>query len=119
MDIGDTPGMAGLALLAALTVLAAPAREQTAPTIRPVTLAPLVVRGTGFLPRERVRLAVRAGRSRAHVRRVVAGANGRFRVRFGLLIAIEPCEGGLTFTASGSRGSRATYSRRCRQPSRP
>jgi hypothetical protein len=43
--------MAGLALLAALTVLALPTREQTAPAIRPVTQAPLIVRGTGFLSR--------------------------------------------------------------------
>ena len=119
MDIGHTPGMTGLAVLAALAAFALPAREQAAPAIRPVTLVPLVVRGTGFAPRERVRLAIRAGRSHAHVRRVVAGATGRFRVRFGLLIAIEPCDGRLTFTATGSRGSRATYSRRCRQPSRP
>jgi hypothetical protein len=111
--------MAGLALLAALTVLALPTREQTAPAIRPVTLAPLIVRGTGFLPRERVRLVVRAGRSRAHARRIVADVGGRFRLRFGLLLAIEPCEGRLVLTATGTRGSRARYARPCRRPSRP
>jgi hypothetical protein len=106
--------MAGLALLAALTVLALPTREQTAPAIRPVTLAPLIVRGTGFVARERVRLVVRAGRSRPHVRNVVADRNGRFRARIGLLVAVEPCSGTLTVRATGSRGSRAAFQRRCR-----
>jgi hypothetical protein len=102
--------------LALVLVPAGAARNQRAPTLRVVDLAPLTVRGTGFVPAEKVRLALRPGRPRAVVRTVSAGPSGSFRAGFGLA-AVEPCRGAVVITATGSRGSRASVRRPCRPPS--
>jgi hypothetical protein len=71
--------------------------------VRAVTLSPLVVRGSHFHARERVRVTATPGGSR-HVR---TAANGTFSASFGALPA-DPCNGGsLTIAAAGSRGDRA------------
>jgi hypothetical protein len=103
-----------LALLAG-AVSAAPGAA-AAPTLRPVSLAPLSVRGSGFQPRERVRvtLSVRANVWRTTLR---AGAAGRFTYRPGVLVAVDPCRGAIVVTALGlSSGRRATWKHVCRPP---
>jgi hypothetical protein len=88
------------------------------PTLRLVKSTPVTVAGSGFQAREHVRLALRAGRWRPNVRNVQATQSGSFRAAFDLLVAIEPCEGSLLITATGSRGSSASWKRACRPPSR-
>jgi hypothetical protein len=88
------------------------------PELRVLRTAPLTLAGSGFAAREHVRLALRAGRRQPIVRNVQATASGRFRATFGLLVAVEPCEGTLVLTATGSRGSGASWKRECRPPSR-
>ncbi|MGH3103535.1 MAG: hypothetical protein ACRDN6_05500 [Gaiellaceae bacterium] len=105
------------ALIAATLALGAGANAQPAASLRPVSLAPLTVRGTGFVPSERVRVTLAVGRRSTHVRSVKAGSDGRFTVAFDLLLAVDPCRGTLVVTATGSRGSRAAYTKVCRPPS--
>jgi hypothetical protein len=102
------------ALLAAV-VSAAPTTA-AAPTLRPVSLAPLRMRGAGFQPRERVRVTLT---TRANVWRTTlrAGAAGRFIYRPGVLIAFDPCRGTIVVVARGvSSGRRATWKHLCRPP---
>jgi hypothetical protein len=102
---------ASLAVLASATPGAA-----AAPTLRPVSLAPLSMRGTGFQPRERVRVTLT---TRALVRRTTlrAGAAGSFTYRAGLLLAVDPCRGTIVVSALGlSSGRRAAWKRVCRPP---
>ncbi len=112
--------MAGRGRLVALVALSiavttAAASAQTRPVVQVLKLAPLTVRGTGFQAAERVRVTlVRGGRTQG-TRLVRAGANGVFSVRFGLLVAAEPCHS-LSLRAVGSNGSRAQYTHRCRPP---
>jgi hypothetical protein len=89
------------------------------PRLELVKRTPLTLRGTGFASEERVVLTLRAGARRAVTLRVRAGSAGGFRASFGLLVATDPCEGTLVVTATGSDGSRATWKRACRPPSRP
>ena len=102
---------ASLAVLASATPGAA-----AAPTLRPVSLAPLSMRGTGFQPRERVRVTLT---TRALTRRttLTAGAAGRFTYRASPLVAVDPCRGTIVVSALGlSSGRRATWKRACRPP---
>ena len=69
--------------------------------------APAVLRGTGFQPREHVRVVVVSGTIHS-VRRVVATRLGRFAVR--LQDDVNACVG-FSATAVGSKGTRATYKR--------
>jgi len=74
------------------------------PALRLMDSAYVAVRGTGFKPHERVRVVV-VTRVRK-TKRVVAGAAGRFTVRFPRLNSSD-CYG-LSVTAVGSKGSRAS-----------
>jgi hypothetical protein len=88
------------------------------PELRLVRTVPLTVAGSGFAAREHVRLTLRAGKRRPATRSVQATRTGTFRAAFDLLIAVDPCEGSLVITATGSRGSSAWLKRTCRPPSR-
>jgi hypothetical protein len=71
--------------------------------VRIVTVRPLVVRGSHFHARERVRVTATPGGSR----RVRTTANGTFSAAFGSLPG-DPCNGGnLTVVAAGRSGDRA------------
>ena len=68
--------------------------------VRIVTLSPLVVRGTGFKSRERIRVTATPG----GIRRVVSTAGGAFRATF--TVPVDRCMG-LSVAAVGARGDRA------------
>jgi len=65
--------------------------------------------GSGFCAGERVRVRARAGAERRS-RRVRAGEDGRFRVRFRHL-PYDPCSSDLRASARGPDGLRASYKR--------
>src|SRR6476619_2242163 len=73
--------------------------------LTPDGFAPLRLRGTGFRPRERVRVTVTPSAAAPIVRRVRANGRGRFAIAVG---GVEPC-GGVEAAAKGSRGSRASF----------
>jgi hypothetical protein len=92
------------ALLAALALVAgnsAPARAATT-KLRLLDASPVRLAGSGFFPRERVRVSVRTGGAK-RTRRVRANSHGRFRVKFKHL-AQDPCSDSLSATAVGSAG---------------
>lgn len=91
-------GVALLAAVVATSALAAPQR----PSLRLESNDPLVFRGAGFKPRERVTVTVRDSSVRL-VRVARATATGTFRVGFGS-VTIDPCE--LGARAIGSKGTR-------------
>lgn len=68
--------------------------------------APVTIRGTRFVPGERVRLSVTDARTRT--RRVTASSAGAFVVQFPF--AFDRCNG-LIVMAVGSEGSRAALKR--------
>lgn len=109
-------------MLAAIIVLcwAAPSAAGASedPRLELVRPVPLTLSGSGFKGEERVVLTLRVGARRAVTLRVRASGAGRFRASFGLFVATDPCEGSLVVTATGSRGSRQTWRRVCRPPSR-
>jgi hypothetical protein len=75
------------------------------PTLRLVRAEPLTVRGTHFVPRERVRVTVVAGVRRVHV--VRAKVTGRFTTTFHDVALPDRCTAGYVITASGNAGSAA------------
>ena len=96
--------LAAGALLAALALIiggSAPAGAST-PRLRMLDASPVRLAGSGFSPRERVRVRVRTGGSK-RTRRVRANSRGRFRVTFRHL-AQDPCRDSLSATAVGSAG---------------
>ncbi len=70
----------------------------------PTSGNPLRVRGTGFVPGERVQIKVTAGSKRVG-RKLRASTRGSFVVTFK---RVRACEGP-TVVARGSRGSRASF----------
>jgi hypothetical protein len=77
---------------------------QTKARLTLVKAKPLALRGTGFRPREAVRITLLASIERT-VRRAEAGANGSFKVGF------PPAADGCSLViahAVGSKGSRAS-----------
>jgi hypothetical protein len=100
--------------LAVVSVVAwdASAHTERRATLRLVDVAPVTFRGSAFAPREDVRVVL-VRQSRRFVRNAQANGRGTFRVRFGL-VALDACRGAVTVSASGDRGSRATYRRPCR-----
>jgi hypothetical protein len=95
-----------LALATALVVLlVAPSTTAATPVLRVIDQSPLVVRGTGFKPRERIRVRLTLTSS-SRYRDVVAGSAGGFSVRF--IITPLQCTQARSVTAAGNRGSRAT-----------
>ena len=108
--------LAAVCLVALVLALLAAARMDASPSLTPSSLTPLALRGTGFAPGEAVRVELVPGRGRRPaVRSVEANRDGRFRVGFDL-VALEPCRGTVVATATGLRGSRATWKRPCRPP---
>jgi hypothetical protein len=109
--------MRALVLVLALAVLGAAAWEASARTqqqsaLRLVDVAPVTFHGSAFRTDEVIRVVL-TRQDRRFVRTTRANARGAFDVRFGLL-AIDVCRGAITVSASGDRGSRATYRRACR-----
>lgn len=97
-----------LLLAAAGGALAAPTTGVTTkPTLQLADDAPLMFSGSGFRANEDVKVVAIAG-GRA-TQWVTSGVGGRFAVRFRGMGA-DACRG-LTATAVGDRGSRATYKR--------
>lgn len=97
--------MVGACLLATAGTAAAEPRATAGKeaSLVAVDLQPLVVRGTGFEPGERVRLVLNVGEGQLW-RMKVAGPGGGLTTRFG--VSIGGC-GRVTVQAFGSRGSRA------------
>ena len=98
----------GLALVAlVLTLAPAGAAADQSGTgkakLQIVRGATLVVRGTHFVPGERVVVSVTAQRNAS--KRMVADARGIFVARF--RISFDRCSSGLNALAVGDRGSRA------------
>jgi hypothetical protein len=98
-----------LAAVAATIALASTAAAgAAAPSLRFLDLTPAKVRGTSFMPREKVKLTLRAGTDR-RTRTVRATAAGSFTADFGRLRERDRCSGLLAVTAVGARGDRASY----------
>jgi hypothetical protein len=99
--------LAGFALLAAACGDEAPEARPTAShaVLRPATITPLRLQGTGFHAGERVRVTVTPSTSPPVTRRARAGRRGSFTVGFP---GIDAC-GGLDGVARGNRGSRASF----------
>jgi hypothetical protein len=95
---------AGLALLGSAANGAGDATGKA--TLKLTRGAPLTVRGTHFVPGERVRLVVSS--ERQTTRRVTANGAGAFTAQFPL--AYDRCNG-LIILAVGSEGSRAGLKR--------
>ena len=98
--------LAALLWIAIAVAVVAPAtRASTAPKLRLVSLQPLVVRGEGFRPAERVVVTALTpvGPKRVIVR---ATAHGRLGATFRL--PNQPCGKAFAVRAVGGQGSRAT-----------
>lgn len=102
-----------LALLVAFALLP-PAQEPAKATLRVMDKQPLVVRGTGFRPGERV--LVLAAARRHGDERVVATATGSFVARFDF--AVPRCAR-VWIRAIGSRGTQASYLTRIARDCQP
>ena len=95
-----------LALLgAAAGAGAQPERELGRATVKPASIDPLKVRGSGFKRRERVRLTVTPAGGAGVTKRFRAKRNGSFTATFG---ALQACNG-IEAVAVGRRGSRASF----------
>jgi hypothetical protein len=92
-----------IALVVALALLA-PAQAPAKAALRVVDKQPLVVRGTGFRPGERVLVLAAARRSGSE--RVFATAGGVFTARFEF--GVPRCTR-IWIRAIGSRGTQARY----------
>lgn len=101
LSIGLTAAALALVLLAG----SAPAATDAGPRVRLVSAAPLSLAGSGFAPREKVKLTVKL-RGTTHHAVVTAGPGGRFVRRFAL--ARGRCDP-LTVSARGNRGSRVSW----------
>lgn len=92
------------AVVAAAFAGVAVTAEQRSPALRLVDRQPLVLRGTGFKPSERVSVTVSADGDSA-TRRLRASVRGVFSASFARM-ALHPCDG-LFASAVGASGSRA------------
>jgi hypothetical protein len=92
--------------IASVAAIAAPAQGQTArtPTLKVVDTHPLVVAGTGFVPRERVTVTALTSLGPRFVP-TRATARGAFRVLVGRFT--QPCGKPFAVRARGTAGSRA------------
>ncbi len=103
----------GRALTAVAVLCSVAALAQTAAGAQRATLrlvddtAPAMLRGSGFQPREHVRVVVVSGTARS-VRKVVATRFGRFAVR--IRDDVNACSG-FSAIAVGNKGTRATLKR--------
>lgn len=96
--------MRRLTVLVGLAALAFTGVAVAAPSLRPLQEAPLVVRGVGFQPLERVTVKAFRRDGEPLVRRIVATRAGTFTVRFA--IVLDPCAGTGLVRAIGALGSR-------------
>jgi hypothetical protein len=96
---------APLVALAALG-LAAGAASAAAPTVRIVAIDPVLVRGAGFVPSERVRVTVVAGHAKRG-RTTVTTRSGTFAIDLGALSRDNRCGTTIVVSAVGARGDRA------------
>jgi hypothetical protein len=94
--------------LGALALATGGAANAAAPSLRFLDLTPAKVRGTSFVPREQVKLTLRAGTD-IRTRTVRATGAGAFIVDFGRLREQDRCSGSIAVTAVGARGDRAAY----------
>ena len=85
--------------------IAAAAPDSVHPALRVLDKTPLILRGTGFEPAERVRVTVVAQNTQL-VRRTLASRLGTFVVRFETVV--DACYGAQAATAVGARGSKAS-----------
>ena len=96
------------AALAVVLVGSSAASVRPKPTVRFTGLIPVTVRGSHFIPYERVRVNLSAGEDeRTRVTRT--GALGRFVVGFGTLAPEDRCSGNIALLAVGARGDRASF----------
>ncbi len=93
------------ALGALIAPLAQATSNSTEPALQVLDRAPLVLRGTAFVPAERVKVTVVTPDAEL-VRRTRASRLGRFVVRFNAVVDV--CYGARTATAVGRRGSKAS-----------
>lgn len=91
------------ALALALALALVPSAAAATPSLRVAELAPLEVRGAGFVAREKIRVVLVLHGAR-YARTVVATAGGRFVARFAR--SLDPCADHLV-RAIGRLGSRA------------
>jgi hypothetical protein len=102
----------------AVTAVAASSAGAAQPTLRLVDRQPLVVRGEGFRPGERITLVAATGLGPRMIR--TTSRNGTFRATFRL--ADQPCAAAFAVRARGDRGSvailRMPDSRPCVPPPR-
>jgi hypothetical protein len=96
-----------VAVLCSAAALAQSGAATPRAALRFIDDAPATLRGSGFLPREHVRIVIVADTTRT-VRKVVATARGRFLVR--VRADANDCAG-FSATAVGSKGTRATLKR--------
>ena len=91
-------------MLAAIALISGGSAQARAasPKLRLLDASPVRIAGSGFFPRERVRVSVRTGGAK-RTRRVRANSRGRFRVTFKHL-AQDACADSLSATAVGSAG---------------
>ena len=111
MSMGRVLTCHSLRSRSALTFAGSAGSATTAPSLRLVSGAPLILRGTGFQARERVRVTLT---TRAQARRttLTAGAAGGFTYRAGLLVVVDPCRGTIVVNALGlTSGLRAAWKR--------
>jgi hypothetical protein len=95
-----------LASLAATVAAGAAARTSAAAHLRLVHVRPLVIDGTGFRARERVRVVLRQSTAEMSTRETRATTAGSFSVTF-TGVTLGRC-GNFSVIAAGSAGSRAT-----------
>jgi hypothetical protein len=95
-----TPGGAAVLVLV-VAAAAASAAGAGQPTLRLVDRQPLVVRGEGFRPGERITLVAVTGLGPRIIR--TTARNGSFRATFRL--ADQPCAAAFAVRARGDRGS--------------
>jgi hypothetical protein len=79
-------------------------RPAQRPTLAPYAQNPLAVKGSGFRPHERVRVSVK-GVATPETLSLRASSKGTFSVAFR---HVNGCDS-ITVTASGSKGSRASF----------
>lgn len=95
------------AVLAAGVISGPASSGQARAQLRLMTPSPVTMRGTGFKAGEHVRIVGRL--PGMAVKRVTAGSAGGFTVRFGESAGAR-CTG-FSVTATGDRGSRASFTR--------
>jgi hypothetical protein len=103
-----TPVLFAAFIAAAATAAGGVGAESTQARLRVVDTDPVTVRATGFRAYEHARISVLAGARLLH-RAATAGSGGGFTMRLAGVDA-NTCAG-FSVTASGDRGSRATYKR--------